>query len=179
MESYKRFYLLEHAKGFTLIELMVVVAILALVTASGIIAFTSTQRNARDAKRIADVNAMAKAYETYVVDTGNFYGSTNGTCSDTTYWNNIYHSGVATNLSSGALPVPPGVNASDIYCIYSLPINWPTSVNPQGEFCITARLENGKGNCTGGSNAKNDPTGVNCYYVVPGTGTHYCVSNRL
>lgn len=55
--------------GFTLIELMVVVAIIGILMAAGIITFSSAQRNARDAKRRADVDAIAKAFEQYYVST--------------------------------------------------------------------------------------------------------------
>ncbi len=51
-------------KGFTLIELLVVVTILAILSLAGIAAFRNTAGNARDAKRKADVDAIAKAYET-------------------------------------------------------------------------------------------------------------------
>lgn len=49
--------------GFTLIELMVVVAILGLLAVAGISSFSGAQKNVRDAKRRADIDSIADAME--------------------------------------------------------------------------------------------------------------------
>ena len=46
------------SSGFTLIELLVVIAIIAILVAIGITAFTSAQRQSRDARRMADMRAI-------------------------------------------------------------------------------------------------------------------------
>lgn len=51
-------------QGFTLIELMVAMAILAILAVAGLVLFTGAQKNARDARRRADVDAIATALET-------------------------------------------------------------------------------------------------------------------
>lgn len=51
-------------KGFTLVELLVVVAIIAILSVIGLTIFTSAQFNARDARRKSDVDAIANALET-------------------------------------------------------------------------------------------------------------------
>lgn len=50
-------------KGFTLIELMVVVAIIAILAVVGITVFSNTQKSARDSRRQADISAIASAME--------------------------------------------------------------------------------------------------------------------
>lgn len=50
-------------KGFTLVELMVVVAIIAILAAIGVTVFSGQQKNARDARRRADIDAIASALE--------------------------------------------------------------------------------------------------------------------
>ncbi len=52
-----------NAFGFTLIELMVTVAIIAILSGIGYSTYSSIQANARDAKRKADVDAIAKVLE--------------------------------------------------------------------------------------------------------------------
>lgn len=58
-------------KGFTLIELLVVISIIAILSVIGLTVFSGTQKNARDVKRRADVDAISKALEaSYKTDTG-------------------------------------------------------------------------------------------------------------
>ncbi|MBW7955946.1 prepilin-type N-terminal cleavage/methylation domain-containing protein [Patescibacteria group bacterium] len=64
--------------GFTLIELMVVVAIIGVLMAAGIIAFSNAQVTARDAKRKADIDAISKAFEQYYADHNGLYPPTTG-----------------------------------------------------------------------------------------------------
>lgn len=57
-------------KGFTLIELMVVIAIIAILSVIGITVFSSVQKSARDAKRRLDGKAIALALEQYKLQNG-------------------------------------------------------------------------------------------------------------
>lgn len=50
-------------QGFTLIELMVVIAIIAILSVVGVTLFSNAQKSARDASRRADLDATAKALE--------------------------------------------------------------------------------------------------------------------
>lgn len=52
-----------NTQGFTLIELLVVIAIIAILSMIGLTVFTTIQKNARDAKRKADINSIANAIE--------------------------------------------------------------------------------------------------------------------
>lgn len=51
------------SKGFTLIELMLVISILALMAAFSFSAFNNAQKNARDGKRISELEQIARALE--------------------------------------------------------------------------------------------------------------------
>lgn len=50
-------------KGFTLVELLVAVAIIAILATIGLTIFSTSQRDARDARRRADINSIAGALE--------------------------------------------------------------------------------------------------------------------
>ena len=75
-------------KGFTLIELIVVVAIIALLAASAFVAINPGKRvgNASDAKRWSDVTAIADAISHYAVDyNGTLPSAVNSASAGTTY----------------------------------------------------------------------------------------------
>ena len=52
-------------KGFTLIELMVAVSIMAILATLGLMMFTKVQSTARDARRKQDLNSLKSALELY------------------------------------------------------------------------------------------------------------------
>lgn len=89
-------------KGFTLVELLVVVAIIAILATIGLTVFSGAQANARDARRKSDIDAIAAAIE------------------------NKRTPGIATYLpitagdfSSGVIPVDTTAAADAKYCIAS------------------------------------------------------------
>ena len=58
--------------GFTLIEILVVMAIMAILAAIGIGAFGGVQSKARDAQRKSDLAAFARAVEMFYNDNGRY-----------------------------------------------------------------------------------------------------------
>lgn len=59
-------------KGFTLVELLVVVAIIGLLATLSVLALGSARVRARDAKRLADVKTTQTALELYNNDQGGY-----------------------------------------------------------------------------------------------------------
>lgn len=80
-----------NSPGFTLVELLVVIAILAILATIGITVFGNVQKNARDARRKADIDAIAQAMEV------NYGKTTVG----------YYDALAGTMLSSGSVPLDP------------------------------------------------------------------------
>lgn len=54
-----------HSKGFTLVEILVAVAIIALLATIGLTTYTSAQITARDTKRKQDIKDIAVGLEVY------------------------------------------------------------------------------------------------------------------
>ena len=63
-------------KGFTLIELIIVISIISLLAVVGISSFSNVQKNGRDAKRKADLSEIKKALVQYYTDTSTYPAGT-------------------------------------------------------------------------------------------------------
>lgn len=86
------------SKGFTLVELMIVVSIIALLAVVGVVVFSNIQRSSRDSRRRADIESIAKALE-----------------ADKASKNADTYSQISIDMfSNGLVPVDPG---SRSYCI--------------------------------------------------------------
>src|SRR5579884_2484253 len=139
-------------KGFTLIELMVVIAIIAILATVGFVSFTHAQISARDSKRKQDLRSLKVALELYyeknhrypsspssgaveqstgsapwLTDNGPKGDGNNNVAFDQTYINTI--------------PVDPINNSSFLYQYYSGPAQWGTCA-PNQYYFLQANLEN-------------------------------------
>ena len=58
--------------GFTIVELLIVIVVIAILAAITIVAYNGIQSRARDTDRKADIAALAKALHLYNVDNGDY-----------------------------------------------------------------------------------------------------------
>lgn len=107
-------------QGFTLIELLIAISILAILSMIGMVGFGTVQKNSRDAKRKADIEAMAAAMEANYV-TGVGYASLSST------W-----------FAGSALPTNPGPGGTTYYT------NTPATTGYT--FCALLEQSNGNSN---------------------------------
>lgn len=111
-------------KGFTIVELLIVIIVIAILAAIVIVAYNGIVGKARDAQRVADMKTIMKALEVYKANNG-IYPNANPTV-NASGWEVSTNGTSATNFlsiltASGTLskvPVDP-VNKGD-----------PTTLNP-------------------------------------------------
>ena len=98
-------------KGFTIVELLIVIVIIGILAAITIVAFNGTQQRGRDAQRKSDVAAITKALELYYIDKGE-YPAGNGSTTINTSWSTTADASWATLQTKlqpyyAKLPVDP------------------------------------------------------------------------
>ena len=90
------------ANGFTIVELLIVIVVIAILAAISIVAYNGIQERARDSQRKSDLSAIAKAMSLYKVDHGGFpstaYGCSSGIGGSGSGWFNVVYSGTAKSV---------------------------------------------------------------------------------
>lgn len=66
---------LKNNKGFTIIELLIVIIIIGILALIGVVAYGNVQESARNSKRQSDVSSLHTAIEAYFVQNNNEYPS--------------------------------------------------------------------------------------------------------
>jgi len=61
-----------YKRGFTLVELMIVITIMAILATIAVMSFSRVQKQARDIKRKAEVKTIRDALQGYYVERGSF-----------------------------------------------------------------------------------------------------------
>jgi prepilin-type N-terminal cleavage/methylation domain-containing protein len=136
-------------KGFSLLELLVVISIMGILITLGVVAFSTAQKKTRDSRRRADVKAMQDAFEQYMAATGTYE-----TCNTMA----TYDAGNGA-IMPGGLPTDPKNADGYVY-------NTTTACSISG-YCICASMESGAGNAEA-------PTLATCDF---GAGNYYCLTN--
>jgi len=117
--------------GFTMVELMIVMALMAILAIMPVPSFTGTMKKSRDSRRKADLSQIVKALETYYNDTGTYPTSVGGKISNLA-WGSTWSVGSVVYMSK--LPKDP----------YGPTSYWYESPPPAGTvgYVLFARIEN-------------------------------------
>lgn len=126
--------------GFTLFELLVSISIIGILTALGVLSFSSAQTKARDARRMEDMTTIQKAVEQLYVSAGSTYPASVGP------WVGYLENWPVDPKNSGLFVYTPTFSTSS--------------------YCVCANLEGNKGNSNVTTCLTFVATGTGDYYCV-------------
>jgi prepilin-type N-terminal cleavage/methylation domain-containing protein len=93
--------------GFTIVELLIVIVVIAVLASIVIVAYNGMQARAKDAERTSDIQAIAKKLELFYVDNGYYPPFSNsGTGLSISSWRQANLSGFPDSALT-----PPGVSS--------------------------------------------------------------------
>lgn len=117
-------------KGFTLVELLVTISILAVLMSIAVISYGNIQKNTRDAKRKSDLATIQAVLEQYHTDSGYYPASLLGAGSALSNGSKIYLSKI------------PGDNDGSSYSYTAKPNLCNNSTINCTNYCLYAVVEN-------------------------------------
>lgn len=152
-------------QGFTLIEILIVVAIIAILASVVLVGLGPTQQQGRDARRLSDLRETQTALELYY--------NKNGTYPSASSWSALSTAITGANIGiTQALPSDP-TNNTTYYYNYGV-------ASDGASYVIGATLENKSNSALTGY---NPPTNIPSGFSLGGTGTvcskdagEYCLS---
>ncbi|MDR3582450.1 MAG: type II secretion system protein [Candidatus Pacebacteria bacterium] len=159
-------------KGFTLIEILIVVAIIAVLASIVIVGVGPAQQSGRDARRISDLQNVRNGLQLYYSKCGFYPGATSGSTlcpAQTNSYAGMTTALTGSNLGISSIPVDPSSNRNYYYAASA----------DGSSYTLGAVLENPNNSVFNGYTAPTAviPTSIpggTCAYTT--TQPNYCVS---
>jgi prepilin-type N-terminal cleavage/methylation domain-containing protein len=143
-------------QGFTLIEILIVVAIIAILASVVLVGLGPTQQQGRDARRLSDLREAQTALELYY--------NKNGVYPDGATWDAMRTALVGGSIGVSQIPNDPSTNATYYY----------QSFSGDSTYVIGAKLESANNSVFTGYAAPSigTPSGLTCLAADK----QYCLS---
>lgn len=132
-------------RGFTVVELVIVIAVIAILATITIVAYTGMQGRARDTQRRSDMQTIVEALEMYRLKTGN-YPAAVGTDGAGGWETSVGSTPFLSALFSGANAVVPSIPVDPLN-----KVNGTRSLSRSGDdfFYFYYRYGSGSSGCDG------------------------------
>ncbi len=136
-------------QGFTLMELLIVIALIGILVTMGVASYQTAQIKSRDSRRQADMKTIQNAFEQFYAD-----------------HNSVYP--VAADVPPNMGPYLPAGMPTDPKPSQSYTTDYQVSGNPY-YYCACAKIEGSTGSNADSTQCGNfgrSCIGANCYYCV-------------
>lgn len=121
-------------KGFSFVELLVTITIIAVITAVGVVSYSQVSKRSRDSRRVSDLEQFRSALELYKSD-NSYYPS--GGCGGATCTYVAATTGLAILVTDGYMPsIPTDPQGNE----YSYQANTQSGSNYYG-YCMSTSVE--------------------------------------
>ena len=135
----------KHKDGFTLVELLVTITIIAILASIGLNTYSSAQKKSRDAKRKAHIKQLQDAFESYYNDheqypddsSGNILGCGVDGEEECTYGTSVFSDTTPEPDSIYMIQMPADPTLGSTYYYEAFPV-----AGNQAKYQIYTRLEN-------------------------------------
>ena len=104
------------SKGFTIVELLIVIVVIAILAAITVVAFNGVQQRARDSQRQGDLAAIGKLLKLYAADNGNYLNGAGcgGSSNSGNGWYNYDYDGAGAGKSISQCLIDAGLTSATI-----------------------------------------------------------------
>ena len=126
---------MNNKKGFTLIEMLVVIGIIGLLASVVLVGLTSARKAGRDARRIADMRTIQNALELYYNRCGIYPGGATCNPIQGATFNTMVSAITGAGIGVSAIPSDPLGQGAFVYAY--------TNTNSVQEYVLSALLEDG------------------------------------
>lgn len=160
-------------RGFTIVELLIVIVVIAILAAITVVAYNGIQSRARDTQRVSDISTFLKGLENYRTINGAYPAAT-PTTGDGGWESSYTDAGTPANfmeyLDMPKRPMDPISNASHRYRYYKYPAGYSGCDTAKGGYMVLIVIF---------ENTSSKPIGksLNCTsYVLTDSGTQYIMA---
>ena len=122
-------------KAFTLVEMVVVIAVIGILTTIAVVAVQNSRRGVRDAKRVADIKQIQTALKLYYNNVGSYPELASITASNSIQYNGIVY---MSDFPQAPTPADGDCNSSNNEYAY-LPIG-TNNLSYQISFCLGGQI---------------------------------------